>query len=269
VGDALGAEALDEASAEMRALAEAMTPAQADAARRALERASREAGEAGGEVGENLGEAAKALEKGDLEGARAALEQAAGALDEKAGLREREELGRQADEQLAELERAFGERFRTPGEAEQAVTRAERQALESDDVSPEGAVPMPGDGQGKAVPGSGDEKAGTAQGRGDLPGPRTPSNSNATGAVQPLGDQVRRRQELLAAGKATGEAPGREQVDEDTRASRVTVEYQPAEPRASYADADRVTGDVVPWSYRSLVRTYFQIVGPRGSSRED
>jgi len=118
------------------------------------------------------------------------------------------------------------------------------------------------------VPGSGDEQAGTAQGRGDLPGPRTPSHSKATGATRSLGDAVRRRQELLAAGKATGEAPGREQVDEDTRASRVTVEYQPTEPRASYADADRVTGDVVPWTYRSLVRAYFQLVGPRGSSRD-
>ena len=267
VGEALGAEALGEASAEMRALAEAMAADQADAARRALERAAREAGEAGGEFAQSLGEAAAALEAGDLDRARAALQQAAGALDEKAGLGEREELGRQADQQLAELERAFGERFRTPGEAEQAVTRAERQALESDDASPEGAVPMEGEGQGKAVPGSGDEKAGTAEGRGDLPGPRTPSNSKATGAIQPLGDQVRRRQELLAAGKATGEAPGRDEVDEDTRASRVTVDYQPTEPRAAYADADRMTGDVVPWSYRSLVRTYFQIVGPRGSSR--
>jgi len=268
VGDALGTGSLGEASGEMRALADAMAADRADAARRALERAAREAGEAGGEFGKSLGEAAVALEKGDLDAARAALERAAGALDEKAGLREREELGRQADQQLAELERAFGERFRTPDEAQQAVTRAERQALESDDVSPEGAMPMEGDGQGKAVPGAGDEKAGTAQGRGDLPGPRTPSNSKATGAIQPLGDLVRRRQELLAAGKATGEAPGREQVDEDTRASRVTVEYQPAEPRSSYADADRVTGDAVPWSYRSLVRTYFQIVGPRGESRD-
>jgi len=269
VGDALEAEALAEAAARMRELARTLPPEAAEGAGRALEQASREAGDAAGGFGEGLARAADALRAGDADAARAQLEAAARALDEMAGRRNHHELGRQADQQLAELERAFGERFRSPGDAARAVQLAERQALESDDLSPGGATPVPGDARGQTVPGSGNEQAGAAQGRGDLPGPPTPSASNATGAVQPLGDAVSRRQELVAAGKATGEAPGRDLVDEDTRASRVTVEYEPVEPRASYEGADRLTGDVVPWPYRALVKTYFQVVGPRGSSRDD
>ena len=118
---------------------------------------------------------------------------------------------------------------------------------------------MPGAGQGQAVAGRSDpQQPGTAMARGDrsnsAPGPLG-GPAGPTGSAQSLGDAVRRRQELLAAGKATGEAPGREQVDEATRASRVTVPYNPVVPRASYAPADPLTSDVVPWRSRALVKT--------------
>ncbi len=208
------------------------------------------------------------MRSGETDAARAQLARAAGDLRSMAAARDWQELGRMAGRQLEELEKAFGERFRSPGESARAAEAAGRQALKSDDLSPEGARKMPGAGQGQAVAGrSGQQQAGSAMAQGDrsnapgpLGGPAGPS-----GAAQALGAQVRRRLELLAAGKATGEAPGREEIDQATRASRVTVPYEPIVPRASYAPADPLTSDVVPWRSRPLVKTYFQVLGPRGA----
>jgi hypothetical protein len=264
-GEAAGAGRLDEAAGELRNLAATLSDEASDRLRAALDQAGREG--APGALGEHLRAAAEAMRQGRPDLARQHLEAAAEDLREMARGADRAELGRQADRQLEELERAFGERFRSPGASERAVERQQRQPLSSEDLSPEGATPMSGTGEGKAVPGSGDAKPGSTTARGDVssPMPGRGAPVRTTGAIQPLGDAVRKRLELLAAGKATGEAPGRDEIDEDTRASRVTVPYRPVAPRAPYADAESLEGDVVPWSYRALVRSYFEVLGPRGS----
>ena len=53
-------------------------------------------------------------------------------------------------------------------------------------------------------------------------------------------------------------------IEQPSRAADSEVEYLKIEPGRSYADPEALGYDSTPWPYRTLVKRYFETMGPRG-----
>ena len=272
VGDALRGGKLDEAARRMRELAanieEAMQGGAAPGLQAALTRAAAESRGSLDRLAGDLAEAATELGRRKAEAAQAALDRAAGEIEAVAEGQEFEESLRNASGQLDDLMKSLGSRFGSPRQAGQAAQSGERQMFPSSDMNPEGARQMPGEGPGRPVAGSAQELQGGMVASADQPGSSAPGPLGApsiAAAGAPATIDVTRRREVLPVEPPAGEEPRERLKDEETRATRAMVEYRPVESVPPYAEADRLTPTGVPWPYRDLVKSYFRLIGPRGT----
>jgi hypothetical protein len=202
------------------------------------------------------------------EDAQASLERSAEDLEAAASIQEFEPALQNANRQLDGLEQSLGSRFGPSRESDRAAQRDERQGLASTDTSPQGSTPSPQTGHGRPVPGKAGESQATMVAASDQPGSSAPGPLGApsiAAAGAPGRIDVARRREVLPV-EPLPDARMRERlVDEETRATRATVPYRAVDVTPSYAEAAPLTTDPVPPALRDLVKSYFRVVGPRGS----
>jgi hypothetical protein len=198
----------------------------------------------------------------------AALERTAEDLEAAARMQEFEAALRNADRQLDGLEQSLGSRFGPSRESGQAAQRDERGGLPSSDTSPQGSTPSPRPGDGRPVPGKAGESQGAMVAASDQPGSSAPGPLGApsiAAAGAPGRIDVTRRREVLPVETSPDERTRERLVEEETRATRATVPYRAVDVTLSYAEATPLTTDPVPPALRDLVKSYFRVVGPRGS----
>jgi hypothetical protein len=270
VGDPMRQGQIDLAAQRMRDLAAAVDAAMREGTlpgelQTALARAAAQPGLDA--LAADLANAVAQIGRRQPAGARSALERAAGELETIAREQEFEESLRNATARLDSLERSLGSRFGTPRDSGRTAQSGEQQMFPSQNLGPDAAQRLPGSGPGRpvATPGQPPQSATlapSAQIGSSAPGPLgTPAVQLASETMRL---QVARRREVLPAEPAPDEASRSRTVDQDTRATRPTVEYRPVATVPPYAEADPQTPSAVPWPYRDLVRSYFRLIGPRG-----
>lgn len=273
VGRALQDQRPDEAARRMRELASSMEQAMRGGTplgqlQATLNRAASQARQGFERFAGDLSGAAVHIGRRTPEDARASLERSAEDLEAAASIQEFEPALQNANRQLDGLEQSLGSRFGPSRESGPAAQRDEPKGLASTDTSPQGSTPSPQTGDGRPVPGKAGESQGAMVAASDQPGSSAPGPLGApsiAAAGAPGRIDVARRREVLPVEPLPDERMRERLVDEETRATRATVPYRAVDVTPSYAEAAPLTTDPVPPALRDLVKSYFRVVGPRGS----
>ncbi len=269
IREALANQDLAEAAEQLRELAENLDEATADAEDRrelqeSLEDAARETSQDLEELSEALERSAEELEQENMEAAQEALEQAASELEELAQQQSQQELNDAARRQLQQLQESLSARDENASQQQQQSSeQANQEQAQGGSGQGEGdeQTTQQGGDEGEAQrPGEGQRQKGNEAAQGDQGGMPT-EGPPEFGAPTEL--EVTLRQEVLDHQQRESELERERLVEQDTRAADSKVEYREIEPGPSYAEAEALEHEQVPWLYRHLIKDYFQAVGPR------
>jgi hypothetical protein len=174
----------------------------------------------------------------------------------------------QATEEVKELEQAVAQRME---EAKQQAEQQGQQQQQADQESQSAESQQSGEKSEKSAE-QGAQSQESAENQAGQQSPDDSAKGDLASAPKDKQGQIGEATELDVTLKkeALVQPPEpetltpKELIDKDTKAGTSEVDYRDVTSRTPYADAEPVGSHEIPWSYRELVKSYFQAVGPRG-----
>ena len=233
-----------------------------------LERAALEVKEDLEELGEALERSAEQLGKDNIEESKESLEEAASKLNEAAQEQAEQNLRDTAKQQLQQLQETLNARREHASQAKRGGEKSSKEQAQGGAGQGQGTeqtTARQGGDHGEArQAGDGEQKQGNQPAQGDQGG--MPFDG-PTQLGSPTELEVTLRQEVILSQQEREiefEREHEQLIEQPSRAADSEVEYLKIEPGRSYADPEALGYDSIPWSYRNLVKRYFETMGPRG-----
>ena len=273
VREALANKNFEEAAEQLKELAknlEKSTTTSDDKKRlqKGLERAALEAREELEEFSEALERSAEQLGKDNLEESKESLDEAASKLNEAAQEQAEQNLKDAARRQLQQLQETLNARREHASQAKRGGEQSNKEQAQGGAGQGQGTeqtTARQGGDHGKASQaGDGEQKQGNQPAQGDQGG--MPFDG-PTQLGSPTELEVTLRQEVILNQQEREiefERKHEQLIEQPSRAADSEVEYLKIEPGRSYADPEALGYDSTPWPYRTLVKRYFETMGPRG-----
>ena len=183
---------------------------------------------------------------------------------------EKDELAEQAREELKQVEKSVSDRMEQQNQqGQQQQQQQQQQDAESEDSK---ESDQQGGEKSEKSSESKSEKEQESQSQMGKAQPDDSAKGDVAGAPKdaqgPLGEatklDVKLKKEVLKAEMEPETLTKKELIDKDTQAGSSTVDFKDVAAKTKYSDAEPAGTHEIPWSYRELVKTYFQAVGPRG-----